>query len=107
MSGCPELIGHDPQLRGGHRDPIRLLPGRLTLPAPSIAFPRLVPNDFAAVQPAVQHLADCGPCPAGRPALLGPRRWCAFLVQRLRDPDEAVADRAHLENPTDDGGLGL
>ena len=47
--------------------------------APPVTLAGLVPDDLAAVERAVEHLADRLRRPRRRPALLRPRRRCAVL----------------------------
>jgi hypothetical protein len=58
MGGLPLLVRDDPQRRNGVPDPLGLGPVGLLLPAPGVPLLRLVPDDLAAVERAVEYLAD-------------------------------------------------
>src|SRR5262249_32618318 len=58
LRGLPQRIGHDAKVRRIEPEPFRLGPARALRRAPLIALPRLVPDDDAAVQLALEDRAD-------------------------------------------------
>jgi len=103
VSGFPELIRNDAQLRGGYPDPLGLRALRVALHAPLIPLPEPVPYDLAPVERAMEDLAHARRRPRARPpAAPGCGRERPFRVQRLRDALDAQAGRAEFEDPPDD-----
>ena len=107
MGTGPRLVGDDPQVRGGDGDPFGVWSlGHLRL-APGVAFLRLVPHDLAAVERALENLADRGGDPAQGTALLGSRGWCGVGIEALRDACHAESGPAEVKDATHDVGFRL
>ena len=107
MCGRPDVLIDDPQVRRRNAEPLAFGPRRLLVHTPPITLATTVSGDGPAVHVAEQHLADGRRRPGLRASSLRPRRQCPVRVQDLGDRLDAVPADRQLEDPADDGRLGL
>jgi hypothetical protein len=106
MRRGPERVIDDAQLGCLPTQPLALGASRVALETPHVPFPNPVPDEDAAVEVAIQNLANARRGPRARPAASSwRRRWGGLVVQRDRDPANAHAGGAQLEDPPDNRHL--